>query len=188
MKNFARTLFVTLIVFEISNWLGFLNFPLDFTWLGLVGTAGVIWLILEVADFFPGYIWFVAVVGVYLDALSDILNFYSRFESWDRWIHFLGGALTAIVVLYIFLRLEKSGQLEIGNKFLWLAVICAIALLGFLYEYWEFLIDKFYFGYPKALGSGPDTVDDLMLNLAGSAVVLIGYYLGKIKNPLKSEP
>ena len=60
-------------------------------------------------------------------------------------------------------------------------MICAIALLGFLYEYWEFLIDKFYFGYPKALGDGPDTVDDLMFNLAGGAAVLLGYYLIQLK-------
>lgn len=181
MKNIARFLFISLIAFEILNWLKILNFSLDFSWLGLIGTAGIIWLILEISDFFPGYIWLVAVAGVYLDALSDIFNFYSRFESWDRWVHFLGGALTAIVVLYIFLRLEKSGQLLIGNKFLWLAVVSIIALLGFLYEYWEFLIDKFYFGYEKALGSGPDTVDDLMLNLVGSGAVLIGYYLRKIR-------
>lgn len=181
MKNLARLLLASIIIFEALNWLKILNFSLDFSWLGLIGTAAVIWLILEISDFFPGYICLVAVVGVYLDALSDIFNFYSRFGSWDRWVHLLGGALTAIVVLYIFLRLEKSGQLLIGNKFLWLAVICVITLLGFLYEYWEFLIDKFYFGYEKALGSGPDTVDDLMLNLVGSGAVLVNYYLIQLK-------
>lgn len=180
MKNAVRFLFAFLILFEGLNWLKILNFSLDFSWLGLVGTAAVIWLILEISDFFPGYIWAVAVLGVYLDAFSDIFNFYSRFESWDRWVHFLGGALTAIVVLYILRRLEELGQVRLGNRFLWLTVISAVALLGFLYEYWEFLIDKFYFGYEKALGSGPDTVDDLMLNLVGSAAILIGYYLLKL--------
>ena len=83
MKIVARTLFGLIITFEALNWLKILNFSLDFSWLGLIGTAAVIWLILEISDFFTGYIWLVVLAGVYLDALSDIFNFYSRFESWD---------------------------------------------------------------------------------------------------------
>ncbi len=179
MKIIARFLFASLMIFELFNWLKIFNFSLDFSWLGLVITTGAIWLVLELAGDLPGYIWIIALVGVFLDAASDIFNLYSRFSYWDRLVHFMGGVLAARVLLYFALRLEEKGELKLGNKFLLPAVILGVCFLGFLYEYEEFLIDKLYFGYPKALGDGVDTVDDIFMNLVGAAAVSVYYYLNQ---------
>lgn len=161
---FARFNFLTLLGFETLNWAGILPFTLDFSWLGLIGTAFLIWLALEIYHYFyqslPGFIYFIALSGIALDAITDTFHLYSQFMWWDRLMHFLGGVMAAIIVSYLF---KKSP----------FYTILTVSFLGFLYEYWEFIIDKFYFGFPKALGDGPDTVDDMLLNIVGAVFMLL---------------
>ncbi len=186
--NFTRFSFLALISFEFLNLRGFLPFTLDFSWLGLIGTAFFIWLSLEVYHYFyqplPWFIYFTAFSGVTLDAFSDIFHLYSQIIWWDRWMHFFEGAIAAIIILYLF---KKSPFYSHAKDFsVGVYTILLISFLGFLYEYLEFLIDKFYFGYPKSLGDGPDTVDDMLFNLLGATIImaLLFFWNRKIKTQL----
>lgn len=177
--NLSRFGFLSIIGLESLSWAGFLHFSLDFSWLGLIGTALLIWLILELYHKFyqalPDFIFLTAFFGVGLDAFSDMFRFYSQIMWWDRLMHFIGGGLIAILIFYIF-------------KKPYLYTFFAVSFLGFLYEYWELLIDRYYFGFSRALGDGPDTVDDLLFNLLGAALVLIVIKLiNKLDKKLRLE-
>lgn len=160
----ARFGFLALIGFETLNWAGVLSFTLDFSWLGLIGTAFLVWLALEIYHYFyeslSGFVYFAGLIGVTLDAFSDIFGFYSQIMWWDRCMHFTEGVIAAILIIAIF---KKSA----------FHTILLVSFLGFLYEFWEFLIDKFYFGFSMALGDGPDTVEDMFLNIAGAAFIIL---------------
>lgn len=164
MVNFSRLGFLSIIGLESLSWVGFLPLSLDFSWLGLIGTAFFIWLFLELCHKFyqtlPSFIYLAAFLGVGLDASSDIFHFYSQVIWWDKLMHFAGGLIVALIIIYIF-------------KPSYFYTILLVSFLGFLYEYWEFLIDQYYFGYSKALGSGPDTVDDMLFNVIGVVTIIL---------------
>lgn len=164
MINFVRLCFASLIGFEALNWKGILPFKLDFAWPGLIGTAFLLWLALEICNKFykpvPWFLYFGIMSETTLDASSDIFHFYSQIVWWDELMHFAGGAVAALIIIYIFKQ-------SYFYSLLW------VNLLGVMYEYWEFLIDKFYFGYSKALGNGPDTVDDLLFNIIGVVSIIL---------------
>lgn len=172
-----RVGFLGLLIFEFLNLFKILNFSLDFTWLGLIGTAITVWVIFEIINYYykplPWYILGIIFLGLVLDASSDIFHIYSRFNSWDRFIHFIYGILGAIIIHQLFEKLTPN----------WLKrffTITTVVFLGFLYEYWEMLVDKFYFQYQKALGDGVDTVDDLFFNALGAVLFITLNYLAKL--------
>lgn len=164
-----------LIIFEFLNWVGYINLSLDYSWLGLIGLALVLLIILEVVGF-PWYVWSAVLAGVIIDAASDIFHLYGAFTWWDRMVHFSGGALAGVVVLHMLFRLRAKGFLHFDNKLLIPMLVTTVSFLGFLYEGWELVIDTWYFGGRHALGPAGDTVDDQFLNITGALIVGILFY------------
>lgn len=180
LNLFARLLFVGLILFELFNEIGLLNFALDFTWFGLAITSLGVWFILELASFclrkkcgmaMPGWILFLAVIAVYLDAFGDIFKFYSQFARYDQAMHFLASAAAMLVAFGFINQLVKTGKINLKLKGQGVLSVLITSFAGVLYEIEEYLED--YFRGTNRLGDGPDTANDLMMNLFGAILIFV---------------
>ncbi|MBI2024290.1 hypothetical protein HYT00_02810 [Candidatus Giovannonibacteria bacterium] len=178
----SRTLILILILFEILNLAGFLNFTLDFSWLGLLVTSVSSLLVIELIYYFfrkrgeilPSFPYSISAVGLWVDALGDISHFYGSIAWYDQMAHFLGGAAVMALALAV------SVKLLAGKTSIIFIIIIALSLTSFfgsLYEIEEYLEDAFYHKRQVRLGDGPDTANDLLLNLYGALAVGIIYAL-----------
>lgn len=174
-----RGLFLGLILFEFLNLIGFLNIPLDFSWFGLIITASFVWLVIELLIYkLKKQQYLVTILGlsflvVFLDALGDICHFYSNFGMYDKFLHLLAGVVIAFLIFILTKDLFRNRRLH------------SVFVLGFanlfavLYEIEEYLEDVFIHHRPLRLGTGPDTADDLLMNLVGALFIIFVIYLGE---------
>lgn len=178
LRFLARLLFAGLILFELLNEVELLNFTLDFTWLGLAITSLSVLVILELAFFYlrkknvavHGRILFLAAIVVYLDAFGDIFKFYSRFGWYDKTLHFFASAVVILVAFEFITCLKRAGGFSLGLTGCGILAALIASFAGVLYEIEEYLED--YFRSTNRLGDGPDTVNDLMMNLLGAMMIL----------------
>ncbi|OGY98620.1 MAG: hypothetical protein A2855_02100 [Candidatus Liptonbacteria bacterium RIFCSPHIGHO2_01_FULL_57_28] len=186
MKIAVRTAFAIVLSLEFLGPFALPDIATDFTWLGLIVTTIFSWGILE---FFraSALLLGIAFVAVILDAAGALLELYSRIEPWDLWIHAVGGGVIATATLELLRRALKEGRLSVRDHklFLTTAVYLATTTVGFLYEFWEYVVDKLQYGYPKSLVSAYDSVEDQVLNLLGATLVLAIYLVwqAKFKRP-----
>lgn len=184
MNNFLRTisriLFAGLIFFEFLNQFKILHFQLDFTWFGLVITCFSVWLSLEIISLIckhfcqkplSGLVMLIAAGGIYIDAFGDILHFYSRFGWYDKLAHLIGGTATAVVILAIVWSFCQCKKIKVGFFGQSFIVVAGASLLGALYEIEEYLED--YFTGSHRLGDGPDTANDMLMNLIGACAIIV---------------
>lgn len=129
--------------------------------------------------------------------LGDVFDFYGRFPIWDAILHALSGVLLAYVGLVIIRNFVKSENIMVSLSpvFISVAVVLFSLSIGAVWEIGEYLSDE-YLGtntqqYMKTtdgtlIGEKDvplqghaalrDTMEDLMLDLAGASfVVLIEY-------------
>ncbi|MCU0679107.1 MAG: hypothetical protein MUC28_01505 [Planctomycetes bacterium] len=191
--NFARALFVGLIIFEILNFLKILELNTQFTWLGLVLTSIFVLTLLEITahkykkkkgHYLHWTIWVIAVTALSLDAAGDFLHLYGKIGWWDQVVHYSVNAIVAFTLFAVinafwidkfrYSLLLKEGRLKLA---LFLAATSTVSL-GALYEVEEYLEDVFF--DTNRLGPGADTANDLAMNILGAlttvAIVTI-YYL-----------
>ena len=182
MKVAVRAAFVLIIFLEILGLFVFPSVVSDFTWLGLIVTAAFAWGIMELFRLSAPVLW-ITFAATVLDAASALFELYSRIESWDLWIHVLGGAIIAMGGLEIVLRALKKDHIAVRQQtpFVIGAVYLFTATMGFLYEFWEYLVDKLQYGYPKSLVSAYDSVEDQLFNLLGATLVLAVYCFWRAK-------
>lgn len=191
--NFARLLFIGLIIFELLNYLKILQFSLEYTWLGLLITALVLFALLEFVaykykqikgDYLHWSIWLIVAAGLSLDACGDFFHFYGKYDWWDQTVHYFVCAVIAFTLFTVisafwidkfkFSLLLTSGRLKLS---LLLASTSAMSLAA-LYEIEEYAEDLLF--HTHRLGPGADTANDLLMDLLGilTAVLFIaGYYL-----------
>ena len=186
MVNIIRVLFICLIIFEILNFLKILNFTLEFTWLGLIITAIVFLVLIEVTAHryrqkkkhsLHWSIWLIILTGLCLDVFGDIFHFYGQYNWWDQVVHiFISGVVcftlfTIINAFWIdkfkFSLLFKKGRLTLS---LFLAATITMTLTV-LYEIEEYIEDILF--DTNRLGPGTDTVNDLVCNLFGVLIIVI---------------
>ena len=180
-----RILIGALVGFELLNIAGVLNFTLDFSWLGLLVTSVGTFIVIETAYhvfrrrniFLSPSPYSLAVAGLWLDALGDILHWYARFGWYDQFMHFAGGVIVMTISLVIFSKIQKKFSLPLFAVLLF--SLAFVSLSGTLYETEEYLEDRFYHGHQLRLGDGPDTADDLMWNLAGGLGVGAIYLIAR---------
>ncbi len=183
----ARAFFAVLFVYEVLNWLGILHYSLEFTWLGLVLTSGLVWLACELVmkkfshDEMPSSVQGLAFLGaaapVYADALADMNRWYGSISHFDKYLHFLGGVAAAGLVILIVSTLAKRKKPEFtvsNNWVAWISFLIALAL-GVLYEFEEYLEDVFT-GSSRSGGSA-DTASDLLFDAIGAALVVVTVWL-----------
>lgn len=179
LHSTSRLLLAGLIIFELLNEFGVLNFTLHFTWFGLSITAIAVWTGLEIISYFlkklhaeplAGWAFLLATSSVYIDALGDILNFYGRYGWYDATAHFLGGASAGAIILSILTALNQSKQFNLRNFWLGFFSLMVANFLGVLYELEEYFED--YFTGSRRLGDGPDTANDIFLNTLGAFMII----------------
>ena len=177
MKKFFRIIFVITIILECAGVLGFLPIAQDFTWLGLLITFVFSWAMLELFRF-PIFIWIFVFFFLILDVLSALLGLYSTISSWDKLMHTCGGALIATGALELVLQLLKKEYIrtKYPRLFVIINVLFSVMSLGFLYEFWEYLVDKLQYGYVKSLVSVYNCIEDQLFNLLGTILVLVVYF------------
>ncbi len=189
--NFARLLFLGLIVFELLNVLKIVEFNTQFTWLGLLITAIFILILLEVTAYkyrqkkghYLHYsIWIIVTTALSLDAAGDFFHLYGKITWWDQVVHYGVSAIMAFTLFAVinafwvdkfkYSLLFKEGRLKLA---LFLAATSSISL-GAIYEIEEYLEDVFF--HTNRLGPGTDTANDLCMNTAGvlTTVILISIH------------
>ena len=180
MINLMRLGYGGWIIFDLLNWVGVLNFTLDFSWLGLVITSGFVWGVIEftsaklkksTGQTLPWIVYFGGLFSVSMDALGDIAHWYSAYEWYDQMTHALGGGMAALIAFFVFWRLNQAGNIRVGEKLLGFMAFTTTAFLGVLYELEEYIEDVFTGG--NRLGTGVDTANDMMWNTIGALVVVI---------------
>jgi len=188
--NFARLLFVGLIVFEILNFLKILQFNTQFTWLGLVITSVFILLLLEITaykyrqkkgHYLHWSIWIIVTTALSLDAAGDFFHLYGNISWWDQVVHYLVSVIMAFTLFAVinafwidkfkYSLLLKEGRLKLA---LFLSATSTISL-GALYEVEEYLEDVFF--HTNRLGPGTDTANDITLNILGAITTVIIVYV-----------
>jgi len=188
--NFARLYFSGLFSFEVLNYLKILQFNLQYTWLGLVITSAVSFIILEIAAYkykkIKGHslhwiVWVIIVTGLSLDAAGDFFHLYGKFYWWDRVVHYSVSAFvcftlfTVISAFWIdkfkFSLLFKSGRMKLA---VFLAAASTMSLSA-IYEIEEYAEDLIF--YTNRLGPGADSADDLLFNLLGILTTITFLYI-----------
>lgn len=173
MLLLIRTLFAAVILFELLNGFGVLHVPLDFSWFGLVVTAGVAWSAVELLFGKWGnartlrLALAMTLTGVLLDAAGDVFRLYSCIVWYDRALHVVGGALAAYLVYLLFGRALPALRPAMRALF----IVGVANLLGVLYEIEEWLEDAWVHKRQLRLGDGPDVADDLLMNLISICIV-----------------
>ena len=184
--NFARLLFLGLILFEILNFLKILEFNTQFTWLGLVITSIFILILLEITAYkyrqkkghYLHYsIWIIVTTALSLDAAGDFFHLYGKITWWDQVVHYGVSAIMAFTLFAVinafwidkfkYSLLFKEGRLKLA---LFLAATSSISL-GAIYEMEEYLEDVLF--HTNRLGPGTDTANDLSMNVAGVLTMVI---------------
>lgn len=189
MKKILKIIFIITILIEAAGMFGFLPIVPDFTWLGLFVTFIFAWVMLELFQF-SLVVWFFVFLLLILDVLSALLGLYSRVLSWDKLMHFCGGAMIAVAALEFILRMIKRGYVAVArsNLFVVIGVFFSVTFIGFLYEVWEYLVDKIQYGFPKTLVDVYNSIEDQLFNLLGTILVLLIYYSWqKRKNNLNHQ-
>lgn len=173
-----RLLFGLVLGIEFANIIGLVNFSDLPIWPGLFGTAGAVWAGLEYwryytlknnLQFLPSWILFISLGAVLLDAAGNLTNWY--FSTWyfDNIVHFLSGAIATLVMFFVFYSIHSSSL-----PFSWIAYITfgTTTILGVAFEVVEYLANIFH-DTDIWLGSGPDTVMDLVMSSTGALLVII---------------
>lgn len=183
-KSVARTipflLFGSLFIFEILNYVGVLSYPIDFTWRGRVLSTSILFLLAFILDWFikkntdvrwRSVIWFFACVLILLDFSGDVFHFYGRWDWYDQLVHFSSGSIiTAALYLFFQSIRVRTGWRVPGWSSCFLAFTTNVTFAS-LYEIEEYLEDFFY--YTNRLGDGPDTANDLMLNIIAGLFTMV---------------
>lgn len=179
LTNVMRLGFGGWIAFELLNWLGVLDFTLDFTWLGLVLTGGFVWVSIEIVSAklkkstgqgLPWYVFAIALLGISWDAMGDVSHWYVKFEWYDQVAHANGGAMSTLIFFFVFYRMLQAGKIKVGPKLLGFMAFCGGTLLGVLYELEEYIEDVITGG--NRLGTGVDTANDMLWNAIGGLLVV----------------
>jgi len=184
--RYPRIILGLLVLFELLNWVGVFHYNPDFTWLGLIVTAVAAWGIFEYAGYrlaqqtgkpVPAIAGWALLVPLFVDAMGDTFHGYSHFPNYDRVAHLAGGFGGAVVVLGL-VWAWSSARYQRWHPY---AAILIVSFLGALYEIEEYLED--YWTGSHRLGDGPDTANDMMLNILGAlAAVVIWWAWRSTKN------
>ncbi|OGF95570.1 hypothetical protein A2Y47_01780 [Candidatus Giovannonibacteria bacterium RIFCSPLOWO2_12_43_8] len=169
----ARILLLSLIGFESLNFLGVLPFATYFSWLGLLVTSIGALAVIEIIYYafkregiiLPTLPYLVSGMSLWLDALGDVAGLYGKFWWYDQAAHIIGGAAIMSVAIAMFSQYRERHKISL-TLMLFIS-ISFVGLFGSVYEIEEYLEDRYYHGEQKRLGDGPDTADDLFMNLLG---------------------
>ncbi len=184
----ARFSIISLICFELLNLFGVLNFTLDFSWFGLIVTSSITLALVEAIYrlfrkknlILPSFPYYIIAASLWFDAVGDIGHFYGNISWYDQVAHFLGGMAVMSMALGILSKYRQ--KYEMGIVTMIFICLAFTSFFGDLYEMEEYLEDVLYHHRQVRLGDGPDTANDLMMNLIGGTVTGAIYLLTRKKS------
>lgn len=158
-----------MIVLEIFGALDVIPVQPVFTDLGLMLTASVVWLFLEL-NRRQLQLWAVipAVLAVLLDMLGDYAQWYATVQYYDAGLHAVGSAAAAACVWTV---MQSRSERQAPERLQRLLLFTGVVTLGVFYEIEEYLED--WFTHSHRLGDGYDTANDLLLDAVGALVVVL---------------
>jgi hypothetical protein len=180
MLQVARIAFGTWLCVEILSWVGVFPIHIEFTWLGLVLTAALAWLALEIiswqlhrvgADSLWGWTFLAALLSQCTDAFGDILRLYGTCCWYDQAAHLVGGAVVALVFFNILARLIERDIVKLSRAWQGFIAILGSMAVGSLYEIEEYSEDVIF--HSNRLGSAFDTANDMLLNTCGAVLFIL---------------
>ncbi len=175
-----RVLFCGLILFEVANHLHILNFPLSFTWFGLLITSVTVLAAIEIANHILKWYWHaslhwstwsLAFISIFIDAFGDIGHFYTRFWWYDNAAHAIGGLVACLFIFNVVKAFEKASKYQLPYAVRYIFAYAITLSVGTYYEIEEYLEDVFT-GSQRS-GGNADTANDLLMNAIGATLVLI---------------
>ena len=98
------------------------------------------------------------------------LALYERSAMYDKWVHLLGFAAIATLILAATARYCARRQIAAPAAFVQLVVLAAALSLGTVWELFEFAVDRT--GWFRAQRGLEDTMLDLVADLCGVLLVL----------------
>lgn len=194
VRNACRAAFAILLIVEILGALGVTGLTVTYTWLGLFVTliavaVGIEWGSVVLRRRWHAElhwsVWVLAFAAVALDAFGDMLGFYARYPWYDQFGHYIGTVCTTSIIFAFVRAIYQRAASELPFVAFPLSLGLAITF-GTLYEIEEYLED--YFRLTNRLGDGPDTANDLLMNLLGALTVVIVLWLyhrrGRVSSPI----
>lgn len=188
MKGLFRIIiFITLAVNFYNGFLGgFIDRFSTSTWgsfkSGPFWSVVLFWGGLELVNYIsaghgveiPAMIWVFVAAGLVVDSFSDYLLLYEKLRHYDKFLHFLiGGVVVGFLVMRILGAFMVQTTLPLWVKY-WL-VILLTNFLGFVYEFFELITDRFYGAYN--ILNRFDTTEDMLLNMLGALTfILISHF------------
>lgn len=175
----ARIGFLGWIIFELLNWIGVLDFTLDFTWVGLAITAVGVWIAIELISHhikkatgsgLPWFVYVLSLFGTSWDALGDVVHWYTKFSWYDQAAHFIGGSALGIISFITLWKLYQAKKIILPRWLLNTLALTIANMVGVLYEIEEYTEDAI--NSSGRLGTGVDTVNDMLLNLVGALFLI----------------
>lgn len=180
MRAFLRVLFLILFLFELANQRGILQVGLDYTWIGLTFTLGIVVVAIECIHALlkrtghPGLhwsVWALAFLSIGIDVLGDVGHLYSAYAWYDRFAHASGAAVAFIITWNIVRSLFQSTTLAVSTKLSFILSYALALTAGNFYEIEEYLEDTFTGSHRS--GGGTDTADDLLMNAMGVTIAAL---------------
>lgn len=132
--------------------------------------------------------------------MGDLLDFYGRFSWWDMLLHAISGIMLGILG-YAILNTIFDNEIKsphISPLFVSIWVICFALAAGAMWEIWEYITDGIFglnsqqflvtsgtFDTTSPLQGRDalkDTMEDLILDLAGACIIAIGAYIDTINH------
>lgn len=172
--------FIGIAFFELLNYLNVLHFSVDYTWFGRLFSTLFIFTTLLLIDLIvwrtlqirlDGKIWLFLAILLTFDFLGDIFHFYTRWEWYDQLVHFMSGLVLVTVLGLCFEQIVTRKGWNIPLPMLYLLVLGVNTIFAVLYEIEEYSEDYLY--HTHRLGDGPDTVNDLLLNLVAGVLTVV---------------
>ncbi len=179
-----RTLYIVfcaIFFFEFLNYFGVLHFHVDYTWFGrILSTLTVFGALRLIDELFrrktgkplSSKIWVVMAILLLFDFIGDVFGFYGRWEHYDQVVHFISGPMLTLCLLLAFERLAKYFAWNCPRAVTYGLALGVNVILAVLYEIEEYSEDVIY--HTHRLGDGPDTANDLLMNLVGASLLILG--------------
>lgn len=143
---------------------------------GLLLTAVMVWLLVEVLQALAGKLPFsvplAAGAALVVDGVGNLLGWYVRYGWYDNVVHFFSGLVVGVVMMMFFETLQRRRGWRVSRGVWVYASWASAAVAGIGFEIVEFSLD-YLAGEERWLGSGRDTVADLVFGMVGAAAVAV---------------
>jgi len=171
-----RTFFISLLSFDFLNSIKVFHLPIGFPWLVLflISFSGwVFWEKVYKKRFnFPMLMGALFAFQLSADTLGNALYLYRKFDWYDKFTHFTGGATAGALMILVLSYLSKKNQWRINLKTLIIFAVCIALSLGVFYELWEFFAYSFLH-YRFMIAGITDTAHDLLFDFLGTTVAVL---------------